>query len=156
LGFRRLGHDVFLVEPISRKALRPGGNELAESENATYFRRIVREFSLESNSVLLLAGTKQTLGLDYEQLQKIAQRADVVVNISGLLTDERLLHRAPIRVYLDLDPAFNQLWHSVQGLKMRFEGHTHFVTIGRSIGTPECSVPTCGVSWLKTWQPIVL
>jgi hypothetical protein len=39
---------------------------------------------------------------------------------------------------------------------MRFDGHTHFVTIGLSIGEPDCPVPTCGLTWLKTLQPVVL
>ncbi len=33
---------------------------------------------------------------------------------------------------------------------MRFEGHTHFFTVGGLIGTPACRIPTCG----RTWQPI--
>ena len=37
-------------------------------------------------------------------------------------------------------PAFNQLWQA-QGIDMRFEGHTHFVTVGQAIGTPDCPVP---------------
>ncbi|MBA2446644.1 MAG: hypothetical protein H0V51_01320, partial [Chloroflexi bacterium] len=61
-----------------------------------------------------------------------------------------------LRIYLDLDPAFNQLWHATEGIDMRFAGHTHFVTVGQAIGTPECAVPTCGLDWIATPQPIVL
>src|SRR5262249_49766156 len=64
--------------------------------------------------------------------------------------------RIPVRVYLDLDPAFNQLWHAAQGIDMRFAAHTHFVTIGQAIGLPGCVVPTCGLSWIPTPQPVVL
>ena len=39
---------------------------------------------------------------------------------------------------------------------MRFDGHTHFVTIGLSIGEADCPIPTCGKNWIKTLQPIVL
>jgi hypothetical protein len=59
-------------------------------------------------------------------------------------------------VYLDLDPAFIQMWHAVQGIDMRFDGHTHFVTIGLAIGQLDCPVPTCGRTWLTTPQPIAL
>jgi hypothetical protein len=61
-----------------------------------------------------------------------------------------------VRVYLDLDPAFIQFWHAVQGIDMRFAGHTHFVTIGQAIGQPDCGVPTCGLPWIPTPQPVVL
>jgi len=48
------------------------------------------------------------------------------------------------------------MWHALQGIDMRFGGHTHFVTVGLAIGTTECSVPTCGLEWIRTPQPIVL
>ena len=81
---------------------------------------------------------------------------DVLLNVSGMLTDPGLIDRIPSRVYLDLDPAFNQLWHAVEGIDMRLAGHTHFVTVGRAIGCPDSQIPTCGVSWLPTFQPVVL
>src|SRR5205085_12607605 len=59
------------------------------------------------------------------------------------------------RVYLDLDPAFVQVWQA-QGIDMRFAGHTHFVTVGQAIGRPDCPVPTCDRTWLPTLQPVVL
>ncbi len=156
LGLRRLAHEVFLVEPVPPKAVQPAGVPLAASENAAYFDRVVQDFGLRESSALLLAGTRETVGLPYEQLQRCAQRADLLLNISGLLADEALLAQIPRRVYLDLDPAFNQLWQAVQGIDMRFAAHTHFVTIGQAIGQPGCSVPTCGLTWLKTLQPVVL
>jgi hypothetical protein len=126
------------------------------SANAAYFRRVVTNFSLEQTAALLLAGTRQTVGLAYRQLCQVAQRTDLLINISGRLADEALTGNIPVRVYLDLDPAFNQLWHTTQGIDMRFEGHTHFVTIGQAIGQPDCVVPTCGLPWITTVQPVVL
>jgi len=156
LGLRRLGHEVFLVEPIQPKALRPAGVPLAASENAEYFRQVTTEFGLREHCALLLAGRQESFGLSYKQLQQITRRTDVLINISGMLTESDLIAPIPIRAYLDLDPAFNQLWHAVQGIDMRFADHTHFITIGQNIGEPDCPVPTCGLPWLKTWQPIVL
>src|SRR5215471_20811042 len=90
LGFKRLGHKVYLVEPIQSKALRPPGTPLEASENARYFHQVMAEFGLEETSALLLAGTRQTVGLAYQQLWEAAQTADLLVNISGLLTEENL------------------------------------------------------------------
>jgi hypothetical protein len=73
-----------------------------------------------------------------------------------MLHEEALTGPIPRRVYLDIDPAFNQLWHVAEGIDMRFAGHTHFATIGISIGQSDCVVPTCGLSWITTLQPIVL
>lgn len=156
LGLKKLGHDVFFVEPVKASALRPEGSGLAQSINAAYFRDVVRDFGLDQNSALLLEDSQQTTGAAYSQLLAFARRADVLINISGMLTDEALVSAIPRRVYLDLDPAFNQLWQSVYGIDMRFDAHTHFVTIGLALGSAECPVPTCGRNWIKTAQPIVL
>ncbi len=156
LGLRKLGHDVFLIEPIAGKALRPEGSRIEDSENAAYFKKIVCEFNLQGSSALLLNGTKETVGVPYEGLRTFMQSADLLLNISGLLTDRELTGSIGVRVYLDLDPAFNQLWNAAERLDMRFGGHTHFLTIGQAIGDPECSVPSCGLNWIGTFQPVVL
>src|SRR4029077_17128575 len=108
------------------------------------------------NAALLINGTRETAGLGYEELCKLAKSADLLLNISGMLADQNLIASIPVRVYLDLDPAFNQLWSAVQGINMRFGGHTHFLTIGQAIGQTGCAVPTGGLEWLKTFQPVVL
>jgi len=156
IGFRQLGHEVLLVEPIQTKALQPSGARLEESENAKYFAQVIANFELTGHAALLLAGEHQTFNLEYEAIRKFARSADLLINISGMLQDETLSQAIPVRVYLDLDPGFNQLWNAVQGIDMRFPGHTHHVTIGKSIGTPDCPVPTCGLDWLGAIQPVVL
>src|SRR5438128_3523054 len=156
LGLRKLGHEVFFVEPIKASALRPKHADFPESENARYFREVVREFGLERNSALLLAGSERTVGLSYPELRRIAQRTGVLINVSGLLADEALLAPIPRRVYLDLDPAFIQLWQAAYDIDMRFAAHTHFVTIGQALGAADCPIPTCGRRWIPTPQPIVL
>src|SRR5712692_7420779 len=110
LGFKRLGHDVYFVESIDEAALRPAGVRLSCSTNAEYFRQVMAEFGLENSTALLLAATHETVGLPYDRLRQIGNRADLFLNISGMLNDDRLTGRIPLRVYLDLDPVFNQLW----------------------------------------------
>jgi hypothetical protein len=155
LGLRRLGCDVHLIEPVPPASLRPHGSSLEASANAAYFRAVASDFALTERATLLLSGTRQSVGQSYDALRILARRADALVNISGMLTDEALISAIPVRIYLDLDPGFNQFWHS-QGIDMRLAGHTHFVTIGQAIGRADCPVPTCGVSWIATSQPIVL
>jgi len=156
LGLRQLGHEVYFIEPVKRTALRPEGARLDESRNALYFREVMQNFGLEHSAALLLADTKETVGLSYDELLQAARRTDVLLNISGMLSDPELIRCIPLRVYLDLDPAFNQLWQAANGIDMRFAAHNRFVTVGQAIGQPECTVPTCGVTWIPTLQPIVL
>src|SRR5712671_4003426 len=156
LGLKELGHEVVLVEPISANALRPKSTDLHDSDNAVYFRQVMDEFALSEHAALIEVGTKESIGLTYDQVESFARSADVLINVSGMLADQPLIGRIPTRIYLDLDPAFIQLWHSTQGVNMRLDGHTHFVTVGLAIGTDFCEVPLCGRDWITTLQPIVL
>lgn len=156
LGLQRLGHEVLFVEPVRQTALKPEAETLEHSLNATYFRQVVADFGLEGHAALVLEGSRETLGLSYEALREAARQADVLINISGMLTDQELIDTIPLRVYLDLDPAFIQLWHTVQNIDMRLDTHTHFVTVGQAIGRVGCAVPTCGKTWIPTLQPVVL
>ena len=131
LGFRRFGHDVFLVEPVRE----------AGPETLDYFARVVGDFGLEDRAALLLGGTDETVGTENRQVRKFAESSDVLINVSGMLRDPRLTEPIGSRVYLDLDPAFNQLWHD-DGIDVGFAGHTHFVTVGQALGRTSCPVPT--------------
>jgi hypothetical protein len=98
----------------------------------------------------------EAIGMSYGELCRYAKNCDVLINISGLLRDQELSGVIPVRVYLDLDPAFTQLWHVVQNVDLGFTGHTHFVTIGLTIGKQGDQIPTCDLSWITTLQPVVL
>ena len=155
LGLQLLGRDVHLIEEIAPSALTPAGAALAESDNARYFAATARAFGLERHATLLLSGTKETIGLPYEELTRLCRRAGLLINLSGVLTDTGLMQQPPVRLYVDLDPAFTQLWAS-DGVEMRFGGHTHFATVGLELGTGRCTVPTCGIDWIRTLPPVVL
>jgi hypothetical protein len=156
LGLRQLGHDVMLVEPVAAPRLRPAGATLRDSEQAEYFRGVVDSFGFAGRAALLHAATNEAVGATYDDVKAFARRAEVLVNVSGMLTDPALLEPIRRRVYLDLDPAFVQLWHDAEGIDMRFAAHTHFVTVGMNVGREGCTVPTCGLEWVRTPQPVVL
>ena len=80
-------------------------------------------------------------------LSTAADRYDVLLNVSGMLRGEAL-GSIPIRVYLDLDPVFNQLWHA-QGIDVGLAGHTHHVSVGLRL-------PRTGHEWIHTLPPVVL
>ena len=156
LGLQRLGHDVTFVECVDSGDIQPAGMTLLASANAAYFRLVIRDYGLANCAALIDRSSQAAVGLSYAEVQRIAAECDVVVNLSGTLTDPSLLGPAPIRVYVDLDPVFNQMWHELYGIDMRFGGHSHYVTVAHGIGEPDSPVPTCGLSWIPTWQPIVL
>jgi len=154
LGLRELGHDVYFVEPLNASAAgRVSG--LGQPSIASYFTNVMRDFGLTDRAALI-DDQRQTIGMPFGAVQAVCRSADVLFNISGMLTDGQLFPGPRTRVYVDLDPVFNQLWHAVQGVDRHFDGHTHFVTIGQSIGALGSQIPDCGYEWIRTWQPIVL
>lgn len=154
LGLRGLGHRVVLVEPVAEAKL--GGAPLGSSAPADYFRSVVQAYGLEAGAALLLAGTTQTVGISYAQLAAAASEADLLINVAGMLEDPELTGAVGRRAYLDLDPAFTQLWHDVSRIDMRLGGHEAHATVGLTIGDASCSVPTCGLSWVRTLPPVAL
>jgi hypothetical protein len=148
-GLRRLGHDVLLVEPVGDS---DGANPLQSgSEVVAYFESL----RLPDGRAALLAPGGETAGLPHEAIAAFAADADLLLNVSGMLRDERLLESISVRAFLDLDPGFNQVWH-MSGEDMGFDLHTHFVTVGSGLGRKGCSIPTCGKAWIHTLPPVVL
>ncbi len=146
LGFRVLGHDVTLVEPVSR---------LSAGSQDFFHRQVVDAFGLGGAAALVDVNDGRVVGMPRASLVDRMRRVDVLFNISGMLRDPELLDAVPRRVFLDLDPAFNQIWH-LQGADMGLDRHTHFATIAANIGRPGCTVPTCGRDWVTTPQPMCL
>lgn len=145
-GLRRIGHEVLVVEPVEAAALRGDGPV------ASYFRSLA---PLAGRAALLARGGTETLGLPYVAIERFAREADLLLNISGMLRDERLLEQVPVRAFLDLDPGFNQVW-AAEGLDIGLDAHTHCASIGVRIGEPDCPIPTLGRCWLPTRPPVVV
>jgi hypothetical protein len=145
-GLSELGHEVVLVEPVPVESLQ------ADGEVASYFRALPL---IEGQSALLGEETERTLGLPYRQLLEFAGGADLLLNVAGMLRDERLLEPVPVRGFLDLDPGFNQVWQAT-GSEMGLDLHTHFATVGVRIGAEDCPIPTLGRNWIGTLPPVSL
>ncbi len=145
-GLRGLGHDVALVEPLRK------GGDSPDPAVIDYFRSLDLP---RDRSALLVPGSKTTIGMPYEAIVEFASGADLLLNVSGMLTDERILDEIPLRAFLDLDPGFNQVW-SLTGEDMGFGQHTHFVSVGQLLGSRGCRVPTCGLPWITVLPPVAL
>jgi hypothetical protein len=146
-GLRDLGHDVALVEP-----LRPADGQGPSAAVLDYFKSLGLP---EDRVALLVPGSEVSVGMAYDRIVQFADGADLLLNVSGMLTDERLLGPIQTRTFLDLDPGFNQAWH-LAGEEMGFGSHTHFVSVGQLLGSPDCLVPTCDLPWIRTLPPVCL
>jgi hypothetical protein len=78
-----------------------------------------------------------------------------LLNVMGYLDDPAVLGEARRRVFLDIDPGFPQMWFELR-LADVLAGHDAYVTVAENVGRDDCRIPTCGLEWLTTRQPVVL
>lgn len=145
-GLIALGHDVLLLEPVGHASLDRSG------ETVEYLRRLPLR---QRRAALFCPQSEEAVGLPFGELRRFAQDADLLINLSGVLRDERLLAGIELRAFVDLDPCFTQLWHA-QGHDLGLDLHTHFVTVGAHIGASDSQAPTCGRDWIATLPPVSL
>jgi hypothetical protein len=156
LGLRRLGWRVHFVETLDRSSLMPAGASIGQSRNAAYLAETMSAFGLGRAWTLLERDGPGSAGVPRGELERFCASADLLLNISGSLTDEELLAAPALRAYVDLDPAFTQLWHAAAGIDMGLDRHDRFVTVGQAIGEPGCPIPTCDREWIGILPPVVL
>ncbi|MCW3050019.1 MAG: hypothetical protein JWO74_4303 [Solirubrobacterales bacterium] len=146
LGLRRLGHEVVLVEQV---------DEVGAASRA-WFETVATRFGMGSDACLVHGDGPVTTGLALDELLARADGAALLVNLSGHLTLPEVLERVAIRLYVDLDPGYTQLWAAAGNRGARLDGHDAFATVGTNIGGAGCPLPTAGVPWIPVLTPVLL
>jgi hypothetical protein len=155
LGFRELGWEVWMIEALtSDRCIDAAWHPcpFAESANSRHWRQVVDRFGLADAATLLVDGDAPNV----QEAKRFAADADLVLNVSGRLRIPEFRTPRARRVYLDLDPAFTQIWADVYGVDMNFTGHDAFFSVGTRLGREGCLAPTCGIDWMPTLPPVVL
>jgi hypothetical protein len=158
LGFRRLGYDVIFIDRLEPEMCVDDSGKrcaLEDSVNLLYLQAVLRTFGLQRSFALLYDRGERVIGMSRSELVWRIKRSSLLLNVMGFLDDVEILGNCPRRVFLDIDPGFGQMWLAL-GLSDLFSGHDVYVTIGEGIGKPDCTVPTCGLPWITTRQPVVL
>ncbi len=155
LGFRAAGWDVWIVEDLPRtKCIDGEGKPCAPetSANLAYWNKVLAEFGLREQSTLFFEGQSP----DLNRLLAFARDAEFLFNISGHFRQPDVMAAVAERVYVDLDPAFTQIWAEVYKSDMHLDEHTTFVSIGRRLGQEDCRSPLAGRTWLPVGVPVML
>ncbi len=158
LGLKRLGWDVLLLDRLAPEACVDANGarvSLDDSLNLRYLRDVMGRFGLEDSYSLDYNAGERTLGLPRSTVLGRISASALLINVMGFVTDAEFLGRAPKRLFLDIDPGYGQMWHDL-GLARVFDGHDLYATIGQNIGRPDCPIPSCGLPWIPTFQPVVL
>jgi hypothetical protein len=159
LGLRRLGLDVLFVEQIARASCVDESDAPArfeESANLAYFDRVVADFGLADSAALVCEDDRRVHRMSWRELVECAAEAALLVNIGGHLSLEPLLASIPRKAYIDIDPGYTQEWHAQGSSAPRLAGHDVYFTIAENLGKRGCPLPTAGIAWRPTRQPVVL
>ena len=158
LGFRELGFGVVLLDRLEPDMCVDANGEVCPVEhsvNLRYLQEVVKRFGLDDSYALLFDGGTQYLGMSRDRLLERVSESALLLNVNGFVTDEDVLGHAQRTAFLDIDPGFGQMWREL-GLHDPFVGHDFYVTVGENIGRPGCDIPTGGIDWVTTPQPVVL
>jgi hypothetical protein len=159
LGLRQLGFDVYFLEEMQeRDCVDAQGRrvDFERSANLQFFRLVAGLFGLSNKAALILNDGRKTVGLKPEEVREAAASAQFLLNISGHLKQAAIIRNVPLRIYLDLDPGYTQIWQAQQCGDLGLENHHVFFTVGENIGSPGCLIPTCGITWHPSRQPVIL
>jgi hypothetical protein len=146
VGLRRLGFDVLFVEEM---AAVPDAAALRWFDQAA-------EFFAFGAAAAIIGPHGWSHGRDRDDVRRTLDRAELLVNLSGNLLAADLFDRARATAFVDVDPGFTQIWHADQGVGYVIPRHDHYLSIGENIGTPACPIPTGGLPWKPTRQPLLL
>jgi hypothetical protein len=152
-GFARLGHRVVFVEFLKDD---PGPSTEAV---VSYFRDVISTWWRPEHSALLIEPTLESLyGLSAPQVDQFADEAAAVISLAAHYRREPfpLVEHIRPRILIEQDPGYTHLWADGGDPADIFGEHDLYFTVGGNIGTPRCSLPTLGLRWRPTWNPVVL
>jgi len=156
LGFRDLGWDVLFIDRLDEEmSVNKSGLPCPaeDSVNWSYLQAVMHDSGLDG-SYALVAG-ERWLGLPLPDVLRRVRESALLINVMGFMDHPDVLEAASVKVFLDIDPGFGQMWKE-QGLDDIFGVHDCYLTVGANIGKPGCAIPRAGIEWHPTPPPVVL
>jgi hypothetical protein len=168
-GFEALGCEVLYLEDTGQWLYHPRAGTFVPdpSFHVRYLKRTLQQVSEHAAKRWALRGPDGSYyGWTAAQVEHFCRQADLFLNVSGSCWLRDQYRGARCLAYLDSDPGYTQakLWAVEQGTATEDEcfsaglirAHTHFFTLAENIGADDCLLPSCGLEWKPTRQPIVL
>lgn len=157
IGLVRLGHHVTYFEdfgwPCScydpRQDLMMGDPDYG----IAYFQKLREEFALHDVPWCFLAEDGVARGMARDDLVDAIRQCDLYLNLSNINWIDELEH-CRRRVLIDTDPVFTQI--DGHGMRQQLERHHVHFTYGQNVHDAGCTMPTAGLRWQPTRQPVVL
>lgn len=156
LGLAAMGHDVTYLEDGAHL---PPYDPMTENTGiATYGLKYLRQ-TLEMYGHADLPWHYRfghvAEGLTIEEMHRRLRDADLLVCVSGV-TPLDWYDRPKRTLIIDTDPVFTQLrMANDASFRNYYKSFTHAATFGKLIGTPDSPLPTHGIDWIPTCQPVM-
>jgi hypothetical protein len=161
LGLRALGHEVWYVEDNDLWPYDPRINSFTDdcTYGINHVRSALERVGVRDEWVYRPSRSSDTcINATVEQLSELYRTCDALLNIVGVtyLSDAHMA--ADIRVYVETDPVVAELRLANGDEKTAsiFARHNRFATYGENYGAADCGVPTNGIPFATTRQPIDL
>ncbi len=168
-GFVRLGCEVLYLEDTGQWLYDPQAGTFTEdvrSHIPWLVDTLSRAGEVMRTRWSLRAPDGYYHGWPLADVERFCNQADLFLNVSGAcwLRDE--YRGARCLAYLDSDPCYSQakLQAAERGVATEDElfsvglirSHQRFFTFAENFGKTDCAIPSCGLDWQTTRQPIVL
>jgi len=151
LAFREFGWDVWLIEHLDDTEMEAPEPGMTRSPQEEFWHATTAEFGFADRQCLLVNGVSP----DLENFRAFADQADLLFNYSGQFKRLDLIPRSTLKCYLDVDPAFTQLWVETCGVDMNFAGHDRFLTVGTNLNGADVLLPPSSQKWIPVVPPVV-
>ena len=161
LGLHELGHEVYFLEDSGSFSLPYNPStwtcEVDSLYGRNYLQRTFSRYGMPLRYCYYSQFEDTYYGMTGQELTDLLKRADLLICVSGVtpLRPERPKPRKT--VVIDTDPVFTQLRmrHDKDFLSY-YQQFDAVATFGRLIGTEQCPLPTHGLNWIGTNQPVAL
>lgn len=161
LGLHELGHEVWFLEDSGSYSLPYNPRTWVCEADSTYGRQYLADtcarYSLPLRYCYYSQFEDRYYGLDKSGLDDLLRRADLLLCVSGVTPIRPKRPRPRRTAVIDTDPVFTQLrmqWDSE--FLAYYRQFDAAATFGTLIGTPACALPTHGINWIPTHQPVCL
>lgn len=161
VGLQRLGYDVYYIEDSARLPYDPVAYEVNESYRyaAKLMDTLSREFGFEGKWAYCARYMKkpECVGMSLQKVRELYVEAEAILNVCGAQEMNEDLLKCQRLIYVESDPGMEQLLIDNAGGKVPeyLQRHHALFTFGELVGTKDYMVPSHGVSWLPTRQPVV-
>ncbi len=159
LGFHALGHEVWYLEDSGVWPYDPVNFTYTEdcSQNVLYLNKIMNEFGFADRWIYRNGANGEFHGAGEGKARDLLKNGDLLVDVSGAGCFRDYELTIGHKMFLDGDPMFTQIGLYDEAKKEhadRVSSYDSHFSFGLNIGAPDCLVPSAGIVWKPTLQPI--